>query len=58
MGRVIYSTSDKKRGGLGGTIDLSTHISAHHKMEVINGLFENESKELIQSWFKKLRTGK
>ena len=55
MGRVIYSTSDIKRGGLGGTIDLSKHISAHHNMEVIGGIYELIGKDILQSWFKKLR---
>ncbi len=56
MGKVIYSAKDSKRGGLGGTIDLSKHKSAHHKMEVINGIFEEESRTIIKNWFKKLRT--
>ena len=56
MGKVIFSSKDLKRGGLGGTIDLSKHKSAHHKMEIINGVLENESKSLLKNWFKKLRT--
>tara|TARA_B100000674_G_C37593423_1_gene801904 strand:+ start:167 stop:679 length:513 start_codon:yes stop_codon:yes gene_type:complete len=56
MGKVIFSATDKKRGGLGGSIDLSRHKSAHHKMKIISGLYEEESKALIQKWFKKLRT--
>tara|TARA_B100000212_G_scaffold293043_1_gene235215 strand:+ start:179 stop:691 length:513 start_codon:yes stop_codon:yes gene_type:complete len=58
MGKVIYSANDYKRGGLGGTIDLSKHKSAHHKMEVINGVLEKESSLLIKNWFKKLRSAK
>ena len=37
MGKVIYGASDEKRGGLGGSIDLSVHKSSHHKMDVIGG---------------------
>ncbi|MBK16969.1 MAG: tRNA-specific adenosine deaminase [Prochlorococcus sp. SP3034] len=55
MGKVIYSTGDSKRGGFGGSIDLSTHISAHHKMEIISGIYEEDSKKLLKDWFKKLR---
>ena len=58
MGKVIFSANDFKRGGLGGTIDLSKHKSAHHKMEVIRGLLEQESSLLIKNWFKKLRNEK
>ena len=58
MGKVIFSASDFKRGGLGGTIDLSKHKSAHHKMEIISGILEKESSLLIKNWFKKLRNEK
>ena len=58
MGKVIFSANDFKRGGLGGTIDLSRHKSAHHKMEVIKGVLEQESSLLIKNWFKKLRNEK
>ena len=58
MGKVIFSANDPKRGGLGGTIDLSKHKSAHHKMEVMGGLFEKESSMLLSSWFKRLRIEK
>ena len=58
MGKVVYSAGDSKRGGLGGTIDLSKHKSAHHKMIIIKGIFEEESKKLLKDWFKELRTGK
>ncbi len=56
MGRVIYGAYDTKRGGLGGSIDLSKHKSSHHKMEVIGGILEKECKDNIQLWFKKLRS--
>ena len=55
MGKVIYGAEDKKKGGFGGTIDLSKHESAHHKMEIIGGLLEKECKRKLQHWFKKLR---
>ena len=56
MGRVIYGAFDAKRGGLGGSIDLSKHKSSHHKMEVIGGILEEECKENLQVWFKNLRS--
>ena len=55
MGKVIYGTADPKRGGFGGTIDLSTHKSSHHKMKVIKGILEQECKKDIILWFKSLR---
>ena len=58
MGRVIYGAYDAKRGGLGGSIDLSKHKSSHHNMTVIGGIMEKECKENLQLWFKKLRSQK
>ncbi len=55
MGKVIFGTKDLKRGGLGGTIDLSLHKSAHHKMIVEGGVLENQAKKQLQSWFKDQR---
>ena len=58
MGKVVFGAYDKKRGGLGGSIDLSKHESAHHKMEIIGGILEDECSRNLQIWFKKLRTQK
>ncbi len=55
MGKVIYGVGDDKRGGFGGTIDLSKHISAHHKMYVVSGILDKECKNKIKLWFQKLR---
>ncbi|KGG19010.1 tRNA-specific adenosine-34 deaminase [Prochlorococcus marinus str. SS51] len=51
MGRVIFGAYDFKRGGLGGTLDLSTHKSAHHKMIVKGGVMKKEIKQEIEEWF-------
>ena len=58
MGKVIFGAYDKKRGGLGGSIDLSKHISAHHKMEVLGGIKEDECSQILKGWFSRLRTQK
>ena len=55
MGQVIYGAEDNKRGGFGGTIDLSKHNSAHHKMEITGGVLEKECKTKLKHWFIKLR---
>ena len=58
MGQVIFGAEDNKRGGFGGTIDLSRHESAHHKMYVRGGILNKECKNKIKMWFKKLRSQK
>ena len=57
-GKVVFGAYDKKRGGLGGSIDLSKHKSSHHKMEIVGGILEDECSKILQLWFKKLRTQK
>ena len=47
MGKVVFGAHDKKRGGLGGSIDLSKHESAHHKMEIIGGILEDECSQTL-----------
>ena len=58
MGEVIYGAEDDKRGGFGGTIDLSNHASAHHKMKVVGGILNKDCKNKIKLWFKKMRNQK
>ena len=58
MGKVVFGAYDKKRGGLGGSIDLSKHKSSHHNMEIIGGLQEDVCSKKLQLWFKRLRTQK
>ena len=58
MGKVIYGTCDYKRGGFGGSIDLSKHDSAHHKMEITKGILGDECKNKLKIWFNKLRSQK
>ncbi len=58
MGQVIYGAADVKRGGFGGTIDLSKHASAHHKMKVVGGILNQDCKNKIKLWFKKMRNQK
>ena len=55
VGQVIYGARDPKRGAMGGTIDLSNHISAHHHMNVIGGVLEEEASTMLAQWFRQRR---
>jgi tRNA(adenine34) deaminase len=46
---VVYGASDKKRGFSRHSVDLD------RKINIINGFMEKESKELLDSFFKKIR---
>ena len=56
MGTVVFGAHDRKRGGLGGSLDLAHHPSAHHHMTVIGGVLEKRSRHLLESWFKQRRS--
>lgn len=51
---VVFSAFDTKAGALGGMCDLS-QIPFNHKPKIISGIMEQESKQLLQDFFKKLR---
>ena len=57
MGTVVFGAHDLKRGGLGGSIDLAHHPSAHHHMTVIGGVLEPQARQLLEEWFKRRRRG-
>ncbi|UPM50455.1 MULTISPECIES: nucleoside deaminase [unclassified Synechococcus] len=55
MGRVIFGAHDRKRGALGGCLNLATDPSAHHRMEVIGGVMEPECRSGLEAWFRQRR---
>ena len=55
IGKVIFGAEDKKRGGFGGSIDLSKHKSAHHKMNIVGGILNKDCQNKLKIWFKNLR---
>ena len=58
MGTVVFGARDTKRGGLGGTLDLSRHISAHHNMNVVGGVMEQQARWQLERWFRRQRQRK
>ena len=57
MKRLIYGARDPKAGSAGSVINLF-EMPYNHKPEVIAGVMEEESRALLQSFFKKLRENK
>ncbi|MFM7268743.1 MAG: nucleoside deaminase [Cyanobium sp.] len=55
MGRVVFAAGDPKRGGLGGCLDLSRDASAHHPMQVVAGVLEEQAREQLERWFRQRR---
>ncbi len=55
VGRVIYAAGDPKRGALGGSLNLSSHPSAHHHMEVSGGVRGERAGQQLEEWFRQRR---
>jgi len=55
MGRVVFAAWDPKRGGLGSCLDLAHHPSAHHTMQVVGGVGEEEARRQLERWFRQRR---
>ena len=55
--RVVFACFDEKSGAFGSVINVND-IELNHKVEITIGVMEEESKEIIQSFFKELRDGK
>ena len=55
VGRVIYAAGDPKRGALGGSLDLTSHPSAHHHMAVSGGVRGERAGQQLEEWFRQRR---
>ncbi len=50
--RVIYAATDPKTGALGGAYDLLNSVSHNHSFEVTGGVLAEQSRELLQAFFR------
>ncbi len=55
VGTVVFGAPDPKRGGLGGSLDLSSHASAHHHMTVVGGVRGEQASRQLETWFRQRR---
>ena len=53
--RVIYAATDPKTGALGGTYDLLNSVSHNHSFEVTGGVLAEESRVMLQEFFRQKR---
>lgn len=52
--RVVYGAPDKRFGALGSAFDLMA-VELNHRYEVVEGVLEDECRELLQSFFRQRR---
>jgi tRNA(adenine34) deaminase len=55
VGTVVFGAHDPKRGGLGGSLDLARHGSAHHRMQVVGGVRGEVASRQLEAWFRRRR---
>ncbi|MFI3256401.1 MAG: tRNA adenosine(34) deaminase TadA [Psittacicella sp.] len=54
---VVYGTKEPKTGALGSLFNLFDY-QLNHRIEIISGILENESRSIIQNFFKEKRKKK
>ena len=53
--RVVYAATDPKTGALGGAYDLLNSVSHNHSFEVTKGVMEEQSRTMLQNFFRSRR---
>ena len=53
--RLVFGAPDLKAGACGSILDLPAERKLNHRVEVVGGVLEQESQELLQAFFKNLR---
>jgi tRNA(adenine34) deaminase len=55
LDRVVFGVRDPKGGACGSVLNIPEEKRLNHRIEVIGGLLEEESRELLQGFFRGLR---
>jgi tRNA(adenine34) deaminase len=55
---IVYGAGDPKFGACGSIFEIPSEKKLNHHIEVISGVMEAESIELMQLFFKQVRRGK
>jgi len=53
--RIVFAAWDPKGGACGSVVDLSHEPRLNHQVTVLGGLLQEESRQLLQSFFRVLR---
>jgi tRNA(adenine34) deaminase len=54
--RVVYGAADPKAGAAGSVLDVLSERRLNHRPEVVGGVLEAESSELLRSFFRDRRS--
>jgi len=53
--RLVFGAPDPKAGACGSILDVPAERRLNHRVELLGGVLEQESQELLQAFFKSLR---
>jgi len=56
--RVVFGARDPKAGACGSVLDFANESRLNHRVEVVGGVLEEESQQLLKQFFKELRLDK
>ena len=54
--RVVFGARDPKAGACGSVLDFANESHLNHRVEVVGGVLEEESQQLLKQFFKELRS--
>jgi tRNA(adenine34) deaminase len=57
ISRLVFGARDPKAGACGSVFNLPDERRLNHRVQVVGGLLEHESQELMQTFFRRLREG-
>jgi len=57
VARVVYGARDAKAGALGSVYDIGRDGRLNHRFEVVGGVMESESAEMMREFFRARRGG-
>lgn len=58
VSKVVYGASEPRTGALGGAFDLLKSNQHNHAFEVVSGVLEEESRDMLQRFFQSRRKNK
>jgi len=58
LGTLVYGAADPKAGAVDSLLDLVRDPRFNHRVEVINGVLEEECAGIIRAFFRELRSGR
>jgi tRNA(adenine34) deaminase len=53
--RLVFGARDPKAGACGSVLDFANESRLNHRIEVVGGVLEEESQQLLKQFFKELR---